>query len=109
WLVRNLGQKQTDEFLKLPITQNHSKLQFHNNQSFLQMADELLYGPARSCKKVAVCSNHKNKNGKLLQEEVELWSQDSVECIKELIGDLSFKEDMTYSPARAYFDHVGEH
>ncbi|KAG1899553.1 uncharacterized protein F5891DRAFT_926164, partial [Suillus fuscotomentosus] len=55
WLVRNLSQRQTNEFLKLPIVY------------------ELPHGPVWSCKKVAVCSNHENENRKLLQEEVELW------------------------------------
>ncbi|KAG1805062.1 uncharacterized protein HD556DRAFT_1196303, partial [Suillus plorans] len=109
WLVRNLGQRQTNEFLKLPITQNRSKLPFHNNRSFLQTVDELPHGPAWSCKKVTVCGNHEDENGKLLQEEVELWSWDLVECMKELIGNPSFKADIAYSPARAYSDRAGEH
>lgn len=56
-----------------------------------------------------MCGNREDENGKLLQEEVELWCRDPVECVKELIGNPSFKEDMAYSPARAYSDHVGEH
>ncbi|KAG1842604.1 hypothetical protein F4604DRAFT_1884714 [Suillus subluteus] len=43
------------------------------------------------------------------EEEVELWSRDPVECVKELIGNPSFKVDMAYTAARAYSDPVGEH
>ncbi|KAG1872445.1 hypothetical protein DFJ58DRAFT_903859 [Suillus subalutaceus] len=109
WLVKNLGQRQTNEFLKLPITENRSKLPFHNNRSFLQTVDELPHGPAWSCKKVTVCGNRENENGKLLEEEVELWCRDPVECVKELIGNPSFKADMAYTAARAYSDPTGEH
>ncbi|KAG2106536.1 uncharacterized protein F5147DRAFT_653786 [Suillus discolor] len=72
WLVKNLSQRQTDEFLKLPITQICSKFPFDNNWSFLQMVNELPHGPAWSCKKVTICSNREDENGELLQEEVEL-------------------------------------
>ncbi|KAG1860869.1 hypothetical protein F4604DRAFT_1882599 [Suillus subluteus] len=103
WLVQNLGQTRTDEFLKLPI------VLFHNNRSFLQRVDELPHGPGWSCQKVNVCGNREDEDGELLQEEVELWSRDPVECVKELIGNTGFKADMVYSPARAYADHGGQH
>ncbi|KAG1734815.1 hypothetical protein EDB19DRAFT_1996509 [Suillus lakei] len=79
WLVKNLGQTRTEEFLKLPITQNHSRLSFHNNRSFLQHVDKLPCGPGWSCKKVT------------------------------LIGNPAFKEHMAYSPAKAYADRAGQH
>ncbi|KAG2355603.1 hypothetical protein BDR07DRAFT_1302932, partial [Suillus spraguei] len=69
WLVKNLGQAQTDQFLKLLI------LPFHNTCSFLQRVDELPHGLAWSCTKVTMCGNCENENGESLQE-VELWSQD---------------------------------
>ncbi|KAG1737239.1 hypothetical protein EDB19DRAFT_1895911 [Suillus lakei] len=108
WLIENLGQTWTDKFLKLPITQNHTKVSFHNNRSFLQHMDKLPCRPGWSCKKVTVRGNCKDENGGMLQEEVELWSCDPVECMKELIGNPSFKEDMAYSPAKAYADNVGK-
>ncbi|KAG1838537.1 hypothetical protein DFJ58DRAFT_636757, partial [Suillus subalutaceus] len=109
WLVKNLGQTRTEEFLKLPITQNRSKLSFHNNRSFLQRVDKLPRGPGWSCKKVTVRGNVEDEKGEMLQEEVELWSRDPVECVKELIGNPAFKEHMAYSPAKAYADRVGQH
>ncbi|KAG2340776.1 hypothetical protein BDR05DRAFT_1032465 [Suillus weaverae] len=103
WLVKNLGQTRTDEFLKLPI------VSFHNNHAFLQKVDGLPHGPEWSCRKVTVHGNLDDENGVPLQDEVELWSHDPVECVKELIGNPFFKEDMAYSPARAYADHAGQH
>ncbi|KAG1867247.1 hypothetical protein DFJ58DRAFT_904528 [Suillus subalutaceus] len=109
WLVKNLGQTRTEEFLKLPITQNRSRLSFHNNRSFLQRVDKLPRGPGWSCKKVTVRGNIEDEKGEMLQEEVELWSRDPVECVKELIGNPAFKEHMAYSPAKAYADRAGQH
>ncbi|KAG2158759.1 uncharacterized protein EDB93DRAFT_1076631, partial [Suillus bovinus] len=109
WLIKNIGQTRTEEFLKLPITQNRTKLSFHNNCSFLQKIDELPHGLGWSCRKITVRGNLEDENGAPLQEELELWSRDPVECVKELIGNPFFKEDMAYSPARAYTDHIGQH
>jgi hypothetical protein len=71
--------------------------------------DKLPRSPGWSCKKVTVRGNVEDEKGKMLQEEVELWSQDPVECVKELIGNPAFKEHMAYSPAKAYADHAGQH
>ncbi|KAG1718287.1 hypothetical protein EDB19DRAFT_1899407 [Suillus lakei] len=109
WLIKNLGQTCTDEFLKLPITRNRTNLSFHNNRSFFQRVDGLQHGPGWSCRKVTVRGNREDENGAPLQEEVELWSRDPVECVEELIGNPFFKEDMAYSPARAYADRAGLH
>ncbi|KAG1830956.1 hypothetical protein DFJ58DRAFT_671498, partial [Suillus subalutaceus] len=102
WLVKSLGQTRMDEFLKLPITQNHMKPSFHNNRSFLQKVNKLPHGPAWSCKKVSVKGNRMDKNGQLLHEDVELWMHDPVECIKDLIGNPLFKQHMVYAPSRVY-------
>ncbi|KAG2106483.1 hypothetical protein BD769DRAFT_1393171 [Suillus cothurnatus] len=104
----NQGHRtQTDEFLKLPITQNRTKPSFHNNRSFVQKVDKLPHGPAWSCKKVSVQGNRTDENGQSLHEDVELWMRDPVECIKDLIGNPIFKEHMVYAPLRAYKDEAG--
>ncbi|KAG1815868.1 hypothetical protein EV424DRAFT_1626783 [Suillus variegatus] len=109
WLIRSLGQTCTDEFLKLPITQNRTQPSFHNSRSFLQKVDELPHGPAWSCKKVSIQGNRTDENGRLLHDDVELWTWDPVECIRDLIGNPLFKEHMVYAPTRAYTDHEGLH
>ncbi|KAG0696903.1 hypothetical protein DFH29DRAFT_812529 [Suillus ampliporus] len=107
WLVKSLGQTKTDEFLKLPITLNRTKPSFHNNRSFLQRVDALPHGPGWNCKKVSVKGNRTDENGQSLHEDLELWTRDPVECIKELIGNPLFKEYMVYAPSRAYEDEAG--
>ncbi|KAG2137633.1 uncharacterized protein EDB93DRAFT_1322465 [Suillus bovinus] len=107
WLVKSLGQTKTDEFLKLPITLNHTKPSFHNNRSFLQRVDALPHGPGWNCKKVSVKGNRTDENRQSLHEDLELWTRDPVECIKELIRNPLFKEYMVYTPSRAYEDEAG--
>ncbi|KAG0696694.1 hypothetical protein DFH29DRAFT_1004362 [Suillus ampliporus] len=107
WLVKSLGQTKTDEFLKLPITLNRTKPSFHNNRSFLQRVDALPHGLGWNCKKVSVKGNRTDENGQSLHEDLELWTRDPVECIKELIGNPLFKEYMVYAPSRAYEDEAG--
>ncbi|KAG2365992.1 hypothetical protein BDR07DRAFT_1470277 [Suillus spraguei] len=81
WLVKNLGQTRTDEFLKLPITQNQTKPSFHNNRSFLQKVDKLPHTAAW------------NEKGQTLHEEVEVQMRDPVKCVKDLIGNPLFLID----------------
>ncbi|KAG1828898.1 hypothetical protein DFJ58DRAFT_672071, partial [Suillus subalutaceus] len=109
WLVKSLGQTRTDEFLKLPITRNRMQASFHNNQSFLKKVDELPHGAAWSCKKISVQGNRTDEKGEPLHEDVELWMRNPVECIKDLIGNPLFKDQMVYTPARAYTDSAGLH
>lgn len=82
---------------------------FHNNWSFLKKVDELPHGAAWSCKKISVQGNRKDKKGKPLHEDVELWMHIPVECIKDLIGNPLFKDQMVYTPAHAYMDSAGLH
>ncbi|KAG2118402.1 Zn-finger domain-containing protein [Suillus clintonianus] len=109
WLVKSLGQTRTDEFLKLPITQNRTQPSFHNNRSFMQKVDSLPHGPAWSCEKVSIEGNRTDEAGQLLREDVELWMRDPVECVKDLIGNPLFKNHMVYAPTRAYKDREGLH
>jgi hypothetical protein len=48
-----------------------------------------------------------DENRQLLHEDLELWTHDPVECIKELIGNPLFKEYMVYAPSQAYKDKAG--
>ncbi|KAG2111379.1 hypothetical protein BD769DRAFT_1674372 [Suillus cothurnatus] len=69
--------------------------------------DELLHGPAWSCKKVSTKGNKTDENGQSLHKDVELWMCDPVECIKDLIRNPLFKEHMVYTPSQAYQDEAG--
>ncbi|KAF8873161.1 hypothetical protein BD779DRAFT_1452149, partial [Infundibulicybe gibba] len=43
-----------------------------------------------------------------LTEEVELWKRDPVECVKELIGNVAFRENMKYALTKIYEDEDGK-
>ncbi len=49
-----------------------------------------------------------DENGERKTERLELWKRDPVECIKELISDLSFRESLRYAPERLFEDPFGE-
>ena len=37
-----------------------------------------------------------------------MWKRDPVECIKELMGNLLFKDYLSYVPEHAYMDNEGK-
>jgi hypothetical protein len=43
-----------------------------------------------------------------MEEKVELWRRDPVECIKELMGNPAFREHMAYIAERVYLDQGGK-
>ncbi|KAH9910620.1 hypothetical protein B0H21DRAFT_704948, partial [Amylocystis lapponica] len=109
WLIQNIGQTRTDDFLKLPITRNRTQPSFHNNRAFLKKIDELPIGPGWSCKKVCVKGNKAGEDGDVLGEELDLWMRDPVDCIKELLGNPLFREWMAYAPEQVFEDRAGLH
>ncbi|KAH7910151.1 hypothetical protein BJ138DRAFT_969506, partial [Hygrophoropsis aurantiaca] len=106
FLMKNVGQNKIEEFLKLPIAKK-SGLTFHNARTFLQRIDSLRTGPDWQCELIDVVGDRVSEDGKIMHETVELWKRDPVECVKELIGNPSFREVMSYSPERAFVDEAG--
>ncbi|KAJ7737951.1 Zn-finger domain-containing protein [Mycena metata] len=103
WLMKNVNQTGTDEYLKLPIPQNkQANLSFHNNRAFLKKVDQLPTGPDWTCKIVTAAGNRVNEDDELMSEDLELWMRDPVECIKELLSNPVFREHMAYAPERVY-------
>ncbi|KAG6818528.1 hypothetical protein H0H93_004273 [Arthromyces matolae] len=106
WLMKHVGQKSTDEYLKLPIVRNAGNLSFHNNYTFLQKVDALPTGPDWECEIVHVDGDRVGEDGKMMSEDLELWMRNPVECIHELMGNPAFRELMAYVPERAYTDEA---
>ena len=80
WLMWNVGQKSTDEYLQLLIVswhlcsiwknslffkkiKSHQNLSFHNNYTFLKKIDQLSTGPECICNIVTITGNLLDKNG----------------------------------------------
>ncbi|KAI0673158.1 hypothetical protein C8Q78DRAFT_930602, partial [Trametes maxima] len=48
------------------------------------------------------------EDGKPKKERVELWKRDAVECVRELMGNPSFRDSLRYTPERQYADAEGK-
>ncbi|KAG2113682.1 hypothetical protein DEU56DRAFT_874333 [Suillus clintonianus] len=108
WLIQNVGQNQTDKFLKLPIIQNHAQVSYPNNRNFLKKIDGLpTKGPEWHCDIISVAGDQVDTNRDMMSAELELWRRNPVECIRELMGNPTFCEKMAYAPERAYEDTEG--
>ena len=127
WLICNVGQNATDEYLKFPIvsssskhnievnrltftiqTQNWTKPSFKNKCAFYKCIDTLPQGPKWECEELEITGDERDDKGKLKSKVFQLWKWDPVECIKELIGNPGFRNHLRYSPQQAYEDENGE-
>ena len=70
------------------VVKKRCDLSFHNKYSFLKKIDELPTGPKWNCELVKVTGNIRGENGEEMTEELELWFQDPIEVVRELIGNL---------------------
>ncbi|GLB43865.1 putative zn-finger domain-containing protein [Lyophyllum shimeji] len=107
WLAKNVEQKSIDEYLRLPTVRNRSNLSFHNNYTFLKKVDQLPTGPDWVCETVKAKGDRVGEDGESLEEDLELWRRDPIDCIKELMGNPAFKEYLAYAPERVYTDKEG--
>jgi hypothetical protein len=79
---------------------------FSTKNDLLHKIDELpLRGPEWECDFVTIKGDVLDPNtGKPVEEEVELWRRNPVDCIKELLGNPIFCSIMRYAPERVYCD-----
>ncbi|KAJ3551364.1 hypothetical protein NM688_g4745 [Phlebia brevispora] len=103
WLVKNVGQNQLEEFLKLPIVQELN-LSAQSKYKFNQQVDELPHTMRWIYDQVTVSGDQLDENGEQMTEILDLWRRDPVECIRELIGNPAFREVMAYAPERVFAD-----
>ncbi|KAJ3547086.1 hypothetical protein NMY22_g1793 [Coprinellus aureogranulatus] len=109
WLTQNVGQMKTDEFLKLPITKDRCAPSFKSNKDLLKRVDSLpTQGEGWKCDIIKIVGDKMAEGGKAMVEEVELWSRDPIECIRELLGNPAFKDSMRYAPEQVFEDEMGE-
>lgn len=71
---------------------------------FFKKIDSLPKGSEWMCEIFEIKGDHKDENGDAIIEEVELWKQNPVECVREPIGNPAFKDGMRYSPEKHYED-----
>ncbi|KAF8131961.1 hypothetical protein EV363DRAFT_1398349 [Boletus edulis] len=116
WLIHNVNQRATQEFLKLSIMKDRTQPSYRSNYKFLKMIDELPTGPEWSCRLIQVhgdvgpVENDGFENPPAPDdesEELELWMRDPVACIQELIGNPAFEGNLAYTPEKVYVDQEG--
>ena len=57
---------------------------------------------------MTITGDVEDKDGVHMDENVEVWRQDPVECIKELMENLAFKDHMLYIAEHVYLDKGGK-
>ncbi|KAH9955208.1 hypothetical protein BGW80DRAFT_1439559 [Lactifluus volemus] len=109
WLVKNVGQRQTEVFLKLPFVQKEVKPSYSNNRSLLKKMDALpTQGCPWICDIINIESNQLNDNGTPMKsEKQEFWRRDPVECTKHLLRDPTLRDSLAFAPERIYVDEAG--
>ncbi|KAI9570029.1 hypothetical protein HD554DRAFT_2204195 [Boletus coccyginus] len=116
WLVKNMNQHATEEFLKLSMTKNQMQPSYGSNYTFLRLMDKLPTGPEWTCKLVHIHGDlgPLDENNVAMEgiqdgetEELELWMCDLVACIRELMGNPAFDGSMAYAPEMVYTNAEG--
>ncbi|KAJ7596914.1 Zn-finger domain-containing protein [Mycena floridula] len=107
WLLKNVGHNATEDFLKLGAIKNKAQPSYKNKRQYLNIIDELPIGADWNLDKVTTLGDIMDGDGVRVQEELEFWWRDPVECIKELMGNPMFRDVMKYAPERLYEDKEG--
>lgn len=121
WLMESgASQTKIDSFLKLesvrgltskvskfclPISQITKGVEplYRNSRAFMKFVDSLPRGPAFHCTPMKLVGDLKAANGLDQQTEVlELWHRDPVECVRELLGNPSFRKNQFYAPEQHF-------
>ncbi|KAL1751665.1 hypothetical protein FB107DRAFT_221536 [Schizophyllum commune] len=102
WLMTSgLSHTKIDRYLKLSSVRD-MHMSFKNKRKFLMYIDALPCGPEWTCDEKVVRGNKMGADGVFLEEVLELWRRDPVDCIRELIGNPAFKGKTVYSPQRIF-------
>ncbi|KAI5990447.1 hypothetical protein EDD15DRAFT_2170319 [Pisolithus albus] len=115
WLINNVNQRATDEFLKLPVTRTRMGPSYRSNHTFMKIIDKLPSGPEWRCELVRTHGDleeighdqERDEDHGTGGEEMELWVRDPVACVKELMGNPAFHGEIAYAPEKVYTDRHG--
>ncbi|KIK12171.1 hypothetical protein PISMIDRAFT_121348 [Pisolithus microcarpus 441] len=116
WLVNNVNQQATEDFLRLPIVSQpfiHTCTQtsYQSKYMLMKFINKLPTGPEWRCELIRVHGD-RDEHGEPEEpddednvEELELWMCDPIACMKELIGNPGLKGNIAYTPEKVYTDH----
>ncbi|KAI6020400.1 hypothetical protein BKA83DRAFT_4464679 [Pisolithus microcarpus] len=115
WLINNINQWATDEFLKLQVTRSCIRPSYQSNYKFMKTINQLPTSPEWKCELVHTHGDDEDigndqggdEDHTVNGEQMELWVRDPVTCIRELIGNPAFHGDIAYTPEKVYTDCQG--
>lgn len=88
-------------------TRNRTKLSFGNKRAFYKRIDTLPHGPKWDCEPFEIIGDELDEKNQRRSEIIYLWKRNPVECIKELIGNPAFRDNLRYAPEKVYEDNEG--
>lgn len=101
---RTYAGREVPEASKLSQIRNRVDPSFHNKDAFFSAIDALPGGVDWQCQDICLTGDVPNQDGELPSENLELWFRDPLECIRELISNPTFKDDLHYAPERRFVD-----
>ncbi|KAJ3823454.1 hypothetical protein F5880DRAFT_1482181 [Lentinula raphanica] len=110
WLMLSgVSHGDIDTFAKLDHFRDDPQLSFKNKRTFFKKVDALpTIRGGWTCKELEVVGDviQTKLDGSEAPktEELELWTRDPVECIKELMEDPRFRNSMRYVPEKMFTD-----
>ncbi|KAJ7193265.1 hypothetical protein GGX14DRAFT_593074 [Mycena pura] len=107
WLIKNVGHNQMEAFLKLPIIQGLGTA-YTTKDHLLEAVDDLPGGVGWKLENILLKGDLKDDDGKEIEETLELWYRDPVDCIRELMGNPVFRDVMRYEPQQLFEDSEGK-
>ncbi|KIK19772.1 hypothetical protein PISMIDRAFT_13424 [Pisolithus microcarpus 441] len=115
WLINNVNQRATDEFLKLQVTRTQIRPSYRSTHTFMKIIDKLPTGPEWRCELVHTHGDLEDigyeeggdEDHTIDGDDLELWVHDPVACIRELIGNPAFHGEIAYAPEKVYTDRHG--
>ncbi|KAG8916248.1 hypothetical protein FRC01_003278 [Tulasnella sp. 417] len=104
FMTAEVSQEDINKYLKLKITRQRTHVSFKDKQQFFKKVDALPCGPKWERIIMTVKGDQLGPDGRVLTESLEIWARDPVECVKEILGNPSFKDEVSYSPRKEYLD-----
>ncbi|KAG9022370.1 hypothetical protein FRB95_014881, partial [Tulasnella sp. JGI-2019a] len=107
WMMKKgISQQSMNELINLSFIQSCGPPSFHDNHALLVKIDSLPAGPEFQCIELEATGDQVNNKG-YSSETLELWMRDPIKCVKELMGNPEFADNMAYSPVCKWKHHEG--
>jgi hypothetical protein len=77
---------------------------FANKTKFMEKIDSLPRPPDWFLKTIGMDGDIVDEHGNVSHADFELWMRDPVECVRELLGNPAFKDQLVYEASRVWED-----